>query len=446
MELVRRADALPLDRLRDAVRAVREHAVHARGEGRRLPVHVRPRRRPRSPTLPAQPVTSVFYLFRDSPQRRAALALEPGSPARYALYGMDELAGAAGPSVTTSSRRAGPRSARRRRGGETRRRGCGWLRRRLRDRPRVAPRGEPRRRDPVDGRHRRHPADAPGAREGRADAVRLRRDRAAGAARAAPVAPRRARIRERSGRAPRSSRTASTKPSPCDAGCASAARTCPSRSSRSASTSPRSGGRRVTRPRCRLRRSGPAPGLRAPARRRPLDARRALPRRHDRRARPLARRAAAERLRRDRSPVRRDARPARAGAGRRAAGSRQQLLRRDDGSPPGDGAREARRRDADGRDRHGLRPRRRRERSVLEPGDAGIFAAAGAVCWTTRGTRALGVRARATVEAALTGTLRRGPKLSYERPCDSAPVIERSRSGNSSGPKKKKKKKIYKKK
>jgi glycosyltransferase involved in cell wall biosynthesis len=37
-------------------------------------------------------VASVFYLFRDSPQRRAALALAPGSPARYALYGMDELA------------------------------------------------------------------------------------------------------------------------------------------------------------------------------------------------------------------------------------------------------------------------------------------------------------------------------------------------------------------
>ena len=37
-------------------------------------------------------MTSVFYLFRDSPQRRAALALEPGAPARYALYGLDELA------------------------------------------------------------------------------------------------------------------------------------------------------------------------------------------------------------------------------------------------------------------------------------------------------------------------------------------------------------------
>jgi glycosyltransferase involved in cell wall biosynthesis len=37
-------------------------------------------------------VTSVFYLFRDAPHRRAALGLEPGSAARYALYGMDELA------------------------------------------------------------------------------------------------------------------------------------------------------------------------------------------------------------------------------------------------------------------------------------------------------------------------------------------------------------------
>ena len=33
----------------------------------------------------------VFYLFRDAPQRRAALALPEGSAARYALYGMDGL-------------------------------------------------------------------------------------------------------------------------------------------------------------------------------------------------------------------------------------------------------------------------------------------------------------------------------------------------------------------
>ncbi len=36
-------------------------------------------------------MTSVFYLFRDAPHRRAALELAPGSPARYSLYGMDEL-------------------------------------------------------------------------------------------------------------------------------------------------------------------------------------------------------------------------------------------------------------------------------------------------------------------------------------------------------------------
>lgn len=36
---------------------------------------------------------SVFYLFRDAPQRRAALALAPGAPARYSLFGMDQLAG-----------------------------------------------------------------------------------------------------------------------------------------------------------------------------------------------------------------------------------------------------------------------------------------------------------------------------------------------------------------
>jgi glycosyltransferase involved in cell wall biosynthesis len=37
-------------------------------------------------------MTSVFYLFRDAPHRRAALELEPGSAARYALFGMDQLA------------------------------------------------------------------------------------------------------------------------------------------------------------------------------------------------------------------------------------------------------------------------------------------------------------------------------------------------------------------
>jgi glycosyltransferase involved in cell wall biosynthesis len=35
---------------------------------------------------------SVFFSFRDSPQRRRALAAEPGSPERYQLFGLDELA------------------------------------------------------------------------------------------------------------------------------------------------------------------------------------------------------------------------------------------------------------------------------------------------------------------------------------------------------------------
>jgi glycosyltransferase involved in cell wall biosynthesis len=36
-------------------------------------------------------VTSVFFVFRDSPERRRALAALPGSPERYALAGLDEL-------------------------------------------------------------------------------------------------------------------------------------------------------------------------------------------------------------------------------------------------------------------------------------------------------------------------------------------------------------------
>jgi len=37
-------------------------------------------------------VTIVFLSFRDSPQRRRALAAEPGSAERYVLYGLDQLA------------------------------------------------------------------------------------------------------------------------------------------------------------------------------------------------------------------------------------------------------------------------------------------------------------------------------------------------------------------
>ena len=57
-----------------------------------LPVHVPCGQPPIVAYLThGKPVTSVFFLFRDAPQRRAALDLEPGSPARYGLYGMDEL-------------------------------------------------------------------------------------------------------------------------------------------------------------------------------------------------------------------------------------------------------------------------------------------------------------------------------------------------------------------
>lgn len=52
-------------------------------------------------------MTSVFYLFREAPHRRAALQLEPGSPARYSLYGMDQLA-ERGFSVEHNLERAAP--------------------------------------------------------------------------------------------------------------------------------------------------------------------------------------------------------------------------------------------------------------------------------------------------------------------------------------------------
>ena len=42
--------------------------------------------------LTAGAVTTVFYSFRDSPQRRRALVADPGSAERYALFGLDQLA------------------------------------------------------------------------------------------------------------------------------------------------------------------------------------------------------------------------------------------------------------------------------------------------------------------------------------------------------------------
>ncbi len=42
--------------------------------------------------LTAEPVTTVFFSFRDSPQRRRALEAAPGSAERYVLSGLDQLA------------------------------------------------------------------------------------------------------------------------------------------------------------------------------------------------------------------------------------------------------------------------------------------------------------------------------------------------------------------
>jgi len=72
--------------------------------------------------LTAGTVTTVFYSFRDSPQRRCALLAEPGSAERYALFGLDQLA-ARGFSVGHNLERTGapPRWAQL--GGEALKRG-----------------------------------------------------------------------------------------------------------------------------------------------------------------------------------------------------------------------------------------------------------------------------------------------------------------------------------
>ena len=44
-----------------------------------------------SPTLPPATMGSVFYAYRDSPQRRRALAAPVGTPERYLLFGLDQL-------------------------------------------------------------------------------------------------------------------------------------------------------------------------------------------------------------------------------------------------------------------------------------------------------------------------------------------------------------------
>jgi glycosyltransferase involved in cell wall biosynthesis len=52
-------------------------------------------------------MATVFYAYRDSPQRRRALAAPPGAPERYLLFGLDELA-KRGWTVRHDLERAGP--------------------------------------------------------------------------------------------------------------------------------------------------------------------------------------------------------------------------------------------------------------------------------------------------------------------------------------------------
>ena len=183
-------------------------------------------------------MTSVFYLFRDSPQRRAALALEPRAPARYALYGMDELA-ERGWAVRHNLESAAPgrtqRSPARRlkRGVEAAGGYGGDFATVLASLREV----ESCRRRPLDRRHRRDPADAPGARARRSDAVRLRRDRAAGASRAAPAqVASNGSIAGALGAGSAVVAYSEHEAESLGAGFATVARTCPSHSSRSAST------------------------------------------------------------------------------------------------------------------------------------------------------------------------------------------------------------------
>ena len=355
-----------------------------------------------------RPVTSVFYLFRDAPQRRAALELEPGSPPRATpSSGWTSSPSAGTPSATTSSDRD-PRLPARlagaalKRGLEARRR----VRRRLRHRALVAPAAEPRRRRLLDGRHGRHPADAARAGRVRAVAVRVRRDRAARAPRAssAPGAWSGS-TRRRSAAASAIVAYSAHEADVLAAWLGEREQTRRSSSCRSGSTSRRSGRRPRRRRRRRLGRRRPAPRLRAAPRRRPGACRRrasSSSRRRDR-ARSLDG-LPGQRLGRDRPAVRRDAPAARARPRRRAARARQQLLGRDDGAPPGDGARQAGRRHADGGDRDGLRARGRRQRAAR--GARRRRAASGARSPSVLGddahARALGVRARATVESELT--------------------------------------------
>ena len=147
MQLVGRADALALDCLRHAVGAVSEHAIHAAGELRSLPVHG-PLGRPgrESPTLPASTRDLRLLPLPGRAATARGARLEPGSAARYALSGWTSSQSAAGrppqPRAAASAALGAAIAAQRSSVGSSRR----WLRRRLRDGSRVAAPRQPRRR------------------------------------------------------------------------------------------------------------------------------------------------------------------------------------------------------------------------------------------------------------------------------------------------------------
>ena len=277
--------------------------------------------------------------LRDSPQRRAALALEPGAAARYALYGMDELA-ARGWAVRSQPRLGGAGSAAGVAGAAMKRgvEATGELGGDFATVLASLRGGESADVILWTDDTRRNPADAPGARARRPHSVRLRRDRAAGAPRATSLTSRRGRdTRRRSGRRPGWSRTASTKLSRCDGGCGSAARTCLSRSSRLRHQ------HRCVRPcgargRRRPRQTAPHRGfeLLLSVAGSLSDARFVVVTTAEH-ARSLGERPPNVSVETE-PHFDTDARPAGAGAGRRAGGSRQQLLNATTHCPSGDGA------------------------------------------------------------------------------------------------------------
>ena len=194
-------------------------------------------------------------------------------------------------------------------------------------------RAEPCRRRGLDRRHRGDPADASRAGPRRPSAVRLRGDRPARAAGAAPIGAygaslrARARFGVRDRRLQPSTRWTSIDGWLRERGVEAPVEFVPFGVDVEAFRPTR----QLRRRRCRLGRSGSPPRLLAAARRRPANARHKLPRRDDSRARSRARRPSAEqRVGRDRPAVRRDAPPARARPRRRASCARQQLLGRDD--------------------------------------------------------------------------------------------------------------------